>query len=167
MMTGTRPAPATRKIIRLCVQLGGINHTIWTRLTVTTAIGQPPVQATGSMAPPLETTTLLMATGTRMIIPLIQPDMTSTLLPNLTIPTRPLLDGTARTTLTQQHPQGGREINGHHPQDGQEINGRSLQDQNGHQASGKEQTLKIGGHLQRSIRPRGQVLAHLSVLRLP
>jgi hypothetical protein len=156
MMTGTRTPPATRRINRLYVQLGGISHTIWTMLTATMATGQPPVQATGSMAPPLETTTLIAATGTHMIIPLIQPHMTSTLPPNLTIPTRPLLDGTARTTLAQQHPQGGRE-----------INGRSLQDQNGHQASGKEQTLKIGGHLQRSIRPRGQVLAHLSVLRLP
>ena len=166
-MTGTRTPPATRRINRLYVQLGGISHTIWTMLTATMATGQPPVQATGSMAPPLETTTLIAATGTHMIIPLIQPHMTSTLPPNLTIPTRPLLDGTARTTLAQQHPQGVREINGHHPQGGQEINGRSLQDQNGHQASGKEQTLKIGGHLQRSIRPRGQVLAHLSVLRLP
>lgn len=166
MMTGTRPPPVTRRINRLYVQLGGINHTIWTTLT-TTATSQLPVQATGSMAPPLGTTILIAATGTRMIMPLIQPHMTSTLPPNHTIPTHPLLVGTARTTLTQQHPQGGREINGHHPQGGQEINGRNLQDQNGHQASGKEQTLKIGGHLQRSIRPRGQVLAHLSVLRLP
>ena len=151
MMTGT----ATRRINRLYVQLGGINHTIWTILTTTTATSQPPVQATGSMAPPLETTTLIAATGTRMTMLLIQPHMTSTHPPNLTIPTRPLLDGTARTTPTQQHPQGGRE-----------INGQSLQDLNGHQASGKERTLKIGGHLQRSIRPRSQVLAHLSVLRL-
>lgn len=156
-MTGTRPPPATRRINRLYAQLGGMIHTTWTILT-TTATSQLPVQATGSMTPPLETTTLLMAmaTGLRMIMPLIQPHMTSTLLPSLTIPTHPLLVGTARTNLTQQHPQGG-----------QEINGRSLQDQNGHQASRKEQSLKIGGHLQRSIRPRGQVLAHLSVLRLP